>query len=257
MRSVAGLIGRTSIGRGWRWASLIGRTLVFAAGPACVLFVNDDPGSIGTTCTFGDKTDAGPCGACLAKNCQTAINSCCVAPNCRDRGMAAVDDCARGNAKSCLSSDVSSEVQSCITSSCPKECLGGITDCRSGTYECTCSIDTYSPNDVKCTTATVRNSICCASMSWPSSVSSCHCTYWGCNLSMTSCDCSLRNYVGSTSDYKDACYFTGGHCCRSNSSGFCGCQVSPCTASETEVPDCSLMNAGCGSYEKQVTECAP
>ncbi len=229
------------------------------AGPACILFVNDDPGSLGTSCRFSGQ-DASACGICLASSCQKAIDSFCISSSCRDRGMAAVDACATGMSDQCLSSDLSPDLSSCIVSACAKECLGGITNCSSGTNECTCNIELHSPNAVACGESTVRNSICCADASWPKN-GSCRCTYWGCMIQSTRCDCSPRSFAGSSSDYKDACYPPQGggyHCCRS-SYGSCSCDMSSCLSSETEVPDCSLTSAGCSTgsslQNKRVTTC--
>lgn len=231
--------------------------LVALFASACVAFVGDDPGSIGSACKF--KGTDKPCGQCIAASCQAQVNACCVASGCKDRGMQAVDACAQGVSDQCISYSLSDPLQTCIEMSCGKECLGEVVSCTGQTYECSCNIQTNGGSTTTCDTTTVTNAICCASTDWPSRSSSCRCTYWGCQFLTDSCDCSTHS-GGPGGSLKNACYPPQGggyHCCLSTIGGSCSCTTSNCTSQETEVPDCSPMNGGCGNYAKRVASCSP
>lgn len=245
---------------------------VIVAANGCVLVVGSS--SFGGTCHFqGDTTS--PCGECIAKSCQAAVNSCCNDHACSgvlsslDRcGLTSVctlDDPSGG------SSGTADALRACVASSCNGVCVafstggdaggggreggtggsGSATCDQIGTDDCYCSYaGPGAGNGTVCGPTSVENAVCCGDIDWPDRELHCSCQRFACAATTNGgCDC----YVGKSGNL-DSC--TGDYCCAFG--GSCQCGPDPCSSVDTQVPSCTADVAGCsGSSEQRKASCAP
>jgi hypothetical protein len=92
-----------------------------ASAVGCVLFADDDPSKLGTTCHF--RGDDGDCGRCVASSCRSKVDACCSTSSCAP-ALALLEQCVGdSSAAGCAQLRAqSAELGACVTAcaSCPR-----------------------------------------------------------------------------------------------------------------------------------------
>src|SRR5579863_114973 len=87
------------------------------AGAGCILFVNDDPSKLTTTCHFeGDTT---VCGLCVSAACTKPLDACCGDATCSAISLPLLGECFAGPLLCGSLLEGAPGLASCIASSCP------------------------------------------------------------------------------------------------------------------------------------------
>ncbi len=235
--------------------------LFLAWQPSCIVLVNDD---VGPNCHF--QGQGFPCGDCVARFCQKAVNACCGAVGCGGQmsnldSCAGVDDTSACNALLSASGGAAGDLAACIGSSCPVCNLGGTpldggrgdtgtggnTYCVQSGTSCECQI-LGTTNTVACDGTVVPNPLCCTTGSWPNAESSCSCYAYACNIqSDGSCLCAISNQ--GTGGATQCTPSAGQYCCADLSQSVCICSTNPCTSGQDPVSECSAAIGPCPSGE--------
>lgn len=243
-----------------RWVMATGMVAAVLVATSCIAFVNPD--SFGTTCSFANRGAA--CGACLASQCQSAIDACCTSDSCLP-ALPDVDLCAGGDRDACgrilsrastsANDEASLRLSQCISKSCVNVCpyaVATVTRCSQPVLgsgkTCNCDVSAQ-PNAVVCSREAYPDTICCAPDGWPAEGQRCSCLKWACNPTGVGCGCLLTE----TSTKTDTSECTGANCC---SDGFqCQCSSLPCRDDQKKVPACSLSFAECKAGTKAIDRC--
>ncbi len=233
------------------------------AASGCILFVHDDPSSLGSTCQFqGSDT---PCGRCVASTCASQLDACCLDSVCQTQ-LGYLDACV-GNADSVSCDELSVFAQplsTCMQSECAAcpganvdagQGVGGVDaggsghpSCEASSQYCSCFMG-GTPGGVTCTPQTVEPGLCCAQDGWPAAQTSCTCQPFSCSPSPGGATCSLStSSTGTTS-------WSGGTCCSDGSSCWCDDSADSC-AGATQVDSCTVAAIGCGYDSFAVTACS-
>lgn len=257
----------------------------------CALLVGGSGGLETTACHFqGEST---PCGRCVAEQCQSKVNDCCLDSNC-DENLGYLDGCAAsGDIQSCtvlgsgsfLTGSASFRALSmCVTSKCSACGVdlfdSGIPGVDSGspdadsdgavTYiscdvlngnDCFCVLSTGTPRATPdCSTSTVPNAMCCADVGWPepgvgSLQPQCDCETIGCtNEGTTDCFCQADIEATANGD-AFTCGSGWGRCC-ATAGDYCTCLAGECGGYEDEVSACTPAAIGCPKGKFAVTSCS-
>jgi hypothetical protein len=242
----------------WRTHAAVTVSALTLGLAGCILLVS--PTSYGTTCHFSGMGTT--CGSCIASQCQTEVNACCVDPGCSGT-LDALDQCASGDGGACsaidsetASNDVNSAgLAACIVRSCSNLCethsSTSKTSCSvpefGGGHSCQCSLSDQS-NDTVCSSAAFPDTLCCAPDGWPAPSLQCTCQQLSCGPTADGCDCFLSPGESCT----HVCSAT--ICCQNLDDCYCGSAA--CLAQEKQVPSCSLSVVGCPVGNKQVESCS-
>lgn len=146
----------------------------------CILFVNDDASSLGTTtCSFQGSDTA--CGKCVATTCSTELDACCTDSSCKGQ-LGWLDTCAsQSDEVSCQELDtVAPALGVCVHDRC-SACAGSDggavqTSCYVSTGSCECTASVGGGNGDACNQAMVAPGLCCADDGWPSTTTTCFCS---------------------------------------------------------------------------------
>lgn len=245
-----------------RWLLATGAVATILVATSCIAIVNPD--DYGRTCSFANV--GAVCGACLAGQCQAAIDACCASDQCLS-ALADVDLCAGGDRNACgrvvarpgtspAANDAASlRLAQCLSKSCASACpyaVATVTRCAQPVLgngaTCHCDVSAQ-PNAVECSRAAFPDTLCCAPDGWPSDGQRCSCLKWACNPNEVGCGCLLSE----TSSRIDSPECTGVTCC---SDGYqCQCSSLPCRDDQKKVPSCSLSFAECKKGTRAIDRC--
>ena len=229
---------------------------------SCILLVPAH--EYGSSCAFANA--GAVCGACLARECQPAIDQCCRSDGCTST-LPDLDACAGGDREACgrlldrMSSvaasndDASLSLAQCISKSCAPACpytVGTVTRCAAPVLgsgaTCHCDVSAQ-PNALECSRGAFPDTLCCAPDNWPSDGQRCSCLKWACSSNTVECSCLL----GETWSPSDSPECTGANCC--SDGDMCQCSSLPCRKDQRQVPSCSLSFAECAKGTHPVDRC--
>ena len=238
-----------------------GVVLGLAVGSGCLLFVKDDPSSLGTTCHV--QGEGSPCGKCITKSCQPKLDACCGDATCAATlGLldACINDftraaCAPYADKSLSTTTRADDLRTCVTG-CADICRTtsgtSVTACfASLANECVCTGggDGLAFNDTVCNADTIPSGVCCASYGWPNTGLTCSCQTYNCRPSSNGgCTCGL----GNSNTGNHSC--TGESCCVEGNQ--CTCGPTPCSSYSKRVPSCGAAAGATCSGGIQVASCS-
>jgi hypothetical protein len=252
----------------------LGLFAAMLAGAGCVLFVNDDPSSLHTTCTFqGDDT---LCARCVATACAKPLADCCGDAVCVETALPVLSTCTPGSSICGLTLAGAPELASCVTSACVASCGGGGVDVGyggdggdtvtesdgavstfdAGSTNCTpsgdsCFCEVGHPNGAVCNPSTLKGpGLCCADYGWPNATSTdCTCEPFSCTPeSNGGAICNLSTDSTLTTTWS-------GNCCAYST--FCDCDPSgDSCGTATPVSQCDVTTIGCPSSQVQVSSCS-
>lgn len=233
-------------------------TAALVATAGCIVLVSDVPGE--SECRFQGADSE--CGQCTRARCGAMVDACC-----GDRACATVlqslDACASRHDQSCAAlvsppsdgSGGAAALSSCIAQRCAPWCtaLSGKseTTCKEAQLApaaaCSCTVD-GSPNDMACSEAVERGTICCAAPGWPAPGLECACRRVSCNPTKGGCFCSLVDYAPE----HESC--SGQFCCvRPGQDDQCVCRSYDCYDNERRVESCSAAVMGCGAQQREAS----
>lgn len=241
-----------------------GLVVATTAAAGCILFVNDDPSNLHTTCVFQGSDSA--CAKCVAASCASQLAGCCGDSVCTQVALPLLSTCAPGSSACAFALASEPSLASCVTSACTATCGGanvnnngfddagtppasdaGSTDCTTSGDSCSCSLG--NPNGATCNVNTLKGpGLCCADYGWPNATgSSCSCEPFSCTPEGSGtmfCGLSIDSSLTTSAS---------GNCCAYTT--FCTCSATN-DCSTGAVSACDVTTIGCDSSQVEVSSCS-
>ena len=256
-RPASAILSAVSSGR-------LAKRFAFAAilllGSGCILFVDDDPSKLSTTCDYPGRDTV--CGACVATACATALDACCASSTCLSSVLPSLPQCAELSLDDCeLLLAPAPDLASCLAASCPACAASNTTpdastktDASKGSTACTtigdsCSCIVGHSNGVTCNPSKLPGpGLCCATYGWPQATdATCSCEPFSCTPESDGALCDLGTDSTRTTTW------SGPDCCTFGTNCSCGPDFSDC---ENPVSQCDVTTIDCGASMVQVDSCS-